>query len=639
MAIAARRERETMPTQISEVVGYLRRSILRQDVAGLTDGQLLGRFLDHRDEAAVAALVQRHGPMVWGVCRRILSNHHDAEDAFQAAFLVLVRKAASIRTNVGNWLYGVAHQTALKARTIRAKRHRRERPVTGMPEPAVTERDLWNDLQPLLDQELSRLPQKYRTVVVLCDLEGRTRKEAARQLGCPEGTVASWLARARALLAKRLSRHGLAITAATLTAALSQAPASANVPPALVSSTINILTLFAAGQAVATGIISGTVATLTEGVLKAMLLNKIKAVATVLCVVAVFGAGVSGLTHRTQAAAQTEGYKQAYPPDDPGTPAGGPPISDKSDKESPRELRGELKLDNVPIRSFTGHGDFVRSVSFSPDGKRALSGSYDETMRLWDVETGKEICRFTGHKGEITSVSFSRDGKLALSGGTDRIVRLWEVQTGKVLRVFAGHKGDVISVTMSPEGKQVLSAGADKTLRLWEVGTGKEVHAFTGHTDSVWTVSFSPDGSRALSGGEDRTLRLWDVETGKELLCIRGHAGWVSSVSFSPDGKRALSTSQDKTVRLWDVETGNEIRCLKGHKGEVTCALFSPDGKRILSGGTDGTLRLWDLATGKELHVFKRDKGIVLSVAFSPDGKRALSGSSDRMMYLWDVAP
>src|SRR5215510_5167446 len=166
-------------SQMSEVIQHLRRAVLLREVAGLTDGQLLKDYLGHRHEAALAALVQRHGPMVWGVCRRVLRNYHDAEDAFQATFLVFVRKGASIasRELVANWLYGVAHQTALKARSTAARRKVRERQVTEMPEPAVTEEDLWRDLQPLLDEELSRLPNKFRTVVVLCDLEGKTRRE------------------------------------------------------------------------------------------------------------------------------------------------------------------------------------------------------------------------------------------------------------------------------------------------------------------------------------------------------------------------------------------------------------------------------------------------------------------------------
>jgi RNA polymerase sigma factor (sigma-70 family) len=171
-----------MPTQGNELVQHLRQALLPQDEAGLTDGQLLGQFIEHRNEAAIAVLVRRHGPMVWGVCRRILANHQDAEDAFQATFLVLVRKARSVRRRdmVGNWLYGVANQTARKARAMAAKRRTRERQVTPLPEvrePA----DSSAELELLLDQELSRLPDKYRTAIVLCDLEGKTRKEAARQ--------------------------------------------------------------------------------------------------------------------------------------------------------------------------------------------------------------------------------------------------------------------------------------------------------------------------------------------------------------------------------------------------------------------------------------------------------------------------
>src|SRR6516162_5869205 len=168
-------------SQASEVIRHLRRAVLLRDGAGLTDGQLLEDYLRCRDEAALAALVRRHGPMVWGVCRRVVRNDHDAEDAFQATFLVLVRKAASLASPelLANWLYGVAHQTALKARATTTKRMARERQLTEMPAPAVMEQDLWNDLQPLLDQELGSLPDKYRVAIVLCDLEGKTRREAA----------------------------------------------------------------------------------------------------------------------------------------------------------------------------------------------------------------------------------------------------------------------------------------------------------------------------------------------------------------------------------------------------------------------------------------------------------------------------
>jgi RNA polymerase sigma factor (sigma-70 family) len=279
--------------QMSGFIQHLRR-VLR-DGAGLTDGQLLGDYLSRRDEAAIAALVRRHGPMVWGVCRRVLRNHHDAEDAFQTTFLVLVRKAASIasRELLANWLYGVAHQTALKARATAAKRKERERQAAEMPEPAATQQDPWCDLQPLLDEELSRLPDKYRSVIVLCDLEGKTRKEAARQLGCPEGTVAGRLARARIMLAKRLTRRGVALSGGALAAVLSQQAASAGVPTSVAVSTIKAATLLAAGKAAATGVISVKVVALTEGVMKAMLLTKLKTLMGCLLVAALVGFGAA----------------------------------------------------------------------------------------------------------------------------------------------------------------------------------------------------------------------------------------------------------------------------------------------------------------------------------------------------------
>src|SRR5262245_1627244 len=284
-------------SQMSEVISHLRRTVLLRVGAELTDWQLLEDYLCRREEAALEALVRRHAPMVWGVCRRVLGNHHDAEDAFQATFLVLVRKASSIASPklLANWLYGVAHQTALKARATAAKRRARERQVAQMPEPAATEPDLWNDVQPLLDQELSRLPDRYRVAIVLCDLEGKTRKEAARQLGVPEGTLAARVARGRVMLAKRLARHGLAVSGGALGMVLSQHVTSAGVPASVVSNTIKAASLFAAGPTAAVGLISARAAALTEGVTKTMLLTKLNVATAAALLVAVLGAGAVGL--------------------------------------------------------------------------------------------------------------------------------------------------------------------------------------------------------------------------------------------------------------------------------------------------------------------------------------------------------
>src|SRR5437879_3635968 len=198
------------------------RVALRSGTAVLTDAQLLACYLERRDEAAFAAIVRRHGPLVMGVCRRILGNCHDADDAFQATFLVLIRKAASIsqRELLANWLYGVAQITARKARATAARIRTRERQVADLPEPATSQpASCWAELVPLLDHELGRLPDVYRVPIILCDLQGKSRKEAAGQLDCPEGTVSSRLARGRKLLARRLARRRMAISAGCLAAA------------------------------------------------------------------------------------------------------------------------------------------------------------------------------------------------------------------------------------------------------------------------------------------------------------------------------------------------------------------------------------------------------------------------------------
>jgi RNA polymerase sigma factor (sigma-70 family) len=290
-----------MPTtQTTGILPHLRRALLLGDGAGQTDGQLLDDYLSRGDQAALAALVRRHAPMVWGVCRRVLRNDADVEDAFQATFLVLVRRAASVvpREMVANWLYGVAHRTALKARATAAKRKGRERQVAQMPEPAVADKDPGQGVRPLLDQELSCLPEKYRAVLVLCDLEGKTRKQAARQLGVPEGTVAGRLARARALLARRFARHGVVLSAGGLATVLAQ-EASAGVPASVLSSTIKAASLFAAGKAAA-GVISARAAALTEGVLKSMVLSKTKLILWAALAVGLTAAGWS--VYRAQAA-------------------------------------------------------------------------------------------------------------------------------------------------------------------------------------------------------------------------------------------------------------------------------------------------------------------------------------------------
>jgi len=265
----------------------------------LSDEELLERFVageDEAAEAAFAALVNRHGAMVLGVCRRVLGNRHAAEDAFQATFLVLARKAPAIarREQLASWLHGVARRTALDARGRVARQQAREKRLGAILPVKPPDQTLTRELRAILDEELGRLPERHRVAIVLCELEGLSRREAAGRLGVTEGTLSSRLARAKARLRDRLTRRGLALSTAVLASALTQDAQAVTVPPALVDSTIRVATLVAAGSSLA-GVVSTSVVTLTEGVLKAMLLAKLKLVILGLAAVALFTTGVGVL--------------------------------------------------------------------------------------------------------------------------------------------------------------------------------------------------------------------------------------------------------------------------------------------------------------------------------------------------------
>jgi RNA polymerase sigma factor (sigma-70 family) len=315
------------------IFACLRKAML-PDGAGLTDGQLLRQYFAGRDEAAFAVLVRRHGPMVLGVCRRLLRRIEDAEDAFQAAFIVLARKGRRIaeRQTIGGWLHGVAYHVALNVRDRGVRRRAKEQQVEDMPHPIVMPEEDQSELLAKLDRELNRLPEKYRVPVVLCELEGRSRKEAARQLGLAEGTLSSRLATARKTLANRMAGRGLAVGGASLTALLASEAGAAVVSGPLVASTVR-----AAG-----GVVSAGVVALAEGVLKAMLLTKIKSAGLVLLFASVIGVGAVGLTYRTATAA------------DSPQPANAPRATAKAanpDKDDLEALRLEVEALRVSLQA------------------------------------------------------------------------------------------------------------------------------------------------------------------------------------------------------------------------------------------------------------------------------------------------
>jgi RNA polymerase sigma factor (sigma-70 family) len=646
---------------LSKVLQYLHGALC--DGAALSDGQLLATFVEHRNEDAFAALVRRHGPMVWGVCRRALSSHHDAEDAFQAAFLVLVRKAASVkpREMVANWLYGVAYQTALKARATAAKRRARERQVTEMPEPEEARQDLWHDLQPLLDQELSRLPDRYRSVIVLCDLQGKTRKEAALQLGVPEGTVAGRLARARTMLAKRLARHGLVVSGGALAAVLSQNAASAGVPASVTSSAIKVAGLFALGQAAATNAISGKVVTLTDGVIKAMLLTKLKGVLVRLSLLAVLAFAADTSWQRTSAEPAPENNDAAQAAD--RTHKAAKDAFKAADALQRHE--GPVLLANVPaprtgeagpapITTLAGHRLPVQALAFWPDGAALTSVGYFQNaaaggpeVAVWDVAKGVPTAQRNEHLSSVPFLTLAlTPGGRSLAAMQDGSVWLWEAGAPEQKRRLCEHPTPVLALAFSPDGRTLAVADHTCDATLWDVTTGRPRARCKGRAHNVSALAFTPDGATLAGGGADRVIRLWDTGTGQERGTLRGHDSFILALAFSPDGRSLASSAGDGGLKLWDVPppgrpagktgSGQAERATLEIGNEVAAVAFAPDGKTLAVAAGD-TVQLWDVRSGKRLANLEGQEGRVRCLAYSPSGKHLACGGSDKTVRIWHV--
>jgi RNA polymerase sigma factor (sigma-70 family) len=653
--------------QLRTVVHHLRRLIGPPPGAGVPDAQLLERFVRHRDPAAFELLVRRYERMVHGVCRRVLRDPNDADDAFQATFLVFVRKAGSIsrRESVGGWLYRVAYRVALRARAAAARQL--VQPLTDEPleqSGGPDEQAAWRDLRPLLDQELNRLPEKYRVPVVLCYLESRTYEEAARQLGCSRGTVSTRLTRARELLRRRLTRRGLALSGGLLAGLLAEQAAPAAPAAALVEATLKAALLFAADKAAAAGLVPATVLTLTHGALHAMLLTKLKVLTGVLAALAFFGLGAGALTYRVVAAEQDNPRAKEARDDQPRKEEASKNGLDQTDApksgldQSPREPTPAPKKEEPAPEAKPGtwqeRANFVwtkdefTSVKFSPDGRLLATGSRDGSVQLWEVASAKELRRLEAG-ASVYSVAFSPDGKLLATGGGERdksgVGKLWDLSTGAESGSFGGSNelpkievnfrnpapspGTITSVAFAPDGQTLAFATREMAAVIWDIGRRQSRASVRTNGMTAFCVAFSPDGKLVASAGGAEfvgqrnmpgQILLIDAATGKELLGMRP-GDTATSVAFAPDGKTLATGGFDKTVRIWDVATGREVRQSAGHSDVVRSVAFSPDGRTLASGGFDGTVRVWHAASGKEVAILKGVGGGVMSVAFSPDGR------------------
>jgi RNA polymerase sigma factor (sigma-70 family) len=616
------------PTLVSAI--HRARSLAAQQGVSATDAQLLDRYVRQRDEPAFELLVWRHGAMVHGVCLRILGHSQDAEDVFQATFLALVRQAASLgqRETLGGWLHRVASRIARRARAQTARRLAREQNWQPAAAPDGSEEVESRDLRAVLDEELGRLPDRLRVPFVLCHLEGRTNEAAARELGCPAGTIKSRLAEARSRLGQALARRGVALSGAGVVAALAS-PAAGMPAPALVISTVGTASHYLTGGAAAAGLVAPRAVALAGGVFRDMFLNKLK---TWMALALLVGVTAVGFAASRDSA---------------------PPAADR--RAAPREARAEKpRAALVWQRRETKvkKDKAVTVATLSPDGKTLAVGLRGGGVRFYDVATGKKRAAKKEHIEEVECLAFSADGKKLASGSAGKKVLVFKVATGKLDRTcdLRGNAG----LAFSANGKQLL-AGFALRGRESEFGSAAVVDLATGKAGvsvsaggKVHAVAFAHAGLRAVAvcaePGEILASRgltkvcLYDFEEVRLYDgWLKGHKGDVRCAAFSPDDEWLATGGDDKRVIVWDLKRGGKKQ-FAGHTATVRAVAFSKDGKRLASVGDDNTVRVWDLPGNKQLAELKGHKDGLRAVHLSADGKKVTAVSSLGEVAVWELA-
>jgi RNA polymerase sigma factor (sigma-70 family) len=632
-----------MGWRASAILRHLRKLSAEHGADDLSDGELVERYVANRDEAAFTAFVRRHGPLVWCVCLDGLKHEQDAEDAFQATFLVLARRAAAIRkqASVASWLHGVAYRVALRARVEAARR-----PAPECEGPTMSQMDplaeaTRREQREILHDELNRLAEKYRAPLVLCYLEGKTQDEAARQLAWSKRTFCRRLGQARGLLQMRLQRRGLAWSAVFAVGALAQPAPSAVLPVGLVLATVRAVQAFATRSAV--GGASTKAAALAENVLRAAAAALLKAWAVLAVVWGGLVAGTGLLAYR----AWVGGNPDAGPPGRAPAEWAALPPKPAPQRADRRDAYGDPLPEGVRARLGTSRlrpSYEIYNLAFAPDSKTLATGGY-ECVHIWDAATGQTVRSLPMPGGLVRPLAFAPNGQMLAAGGLGPAIRLWDVGTGAVVREIRGYGGKVVSLVFSPDGRTLVSGTTDGTVRLWDVATGEEAGrleqpalAYDYARTLRWPFAGVPDNRIIARRDLGDPRRLWDAATGREVRGLDRLPQSLSALALArDDGVAATASTSAPTIRLWQVASGNELRQLHGHQ-ELVCALaFSADGRLLASGDTAGVIRLWHAAAGTEAGQIQTGQPGFNGLAFSPDN-RSLASCVDTTIRLWDVA-
>jgi RNA polymerase sigma factor (sigma-70 family) len=612
----------------------------------LTDEQLLQRFVTQRDESAFAALFKRHGPMVLGVCLSVLRHTQDAEDACQASFLVLARKAASIRAreSVASWLHGVTYRLARKLEATRTRK-----PIDGTrdrPPPNPIDELNWREVRQVIHVELQRLPRSYQLPLILCYLEGQTQDEAAKRLGWTAATLKGRLDRGRDMLRRRLTRRGLALEATLLATVL--IPGSS--PAALAAATVRAAMVLASGQILGEQISAQTIALVQEGI-KALLATKLKMMAGLVLTLGllVAGAGWAGYgagAGRRTIANQRDGLKTSQSPPKKaleGALADGSRVDFHGDP-----LPGGAVARIGTTRFLQGNRNRGNPIAFTRDGRQILSIDSSKAVVFWDAATGKEARRLEGRGDYLHTFVLSPDGKiLATVDSREPKIRLWNVATGKEIHELTlapgappALSGYWPSATFAPDGMTFAASMDDGVIRRWDTATWQPVPSLPKGgqklvgVDKVGALNyfFLPDGKTFISANDG--IQWLDISTDKEIRRLDVSPGFKNSwtMAVSPDGSRLAALVAPNVLYLWNAATGAEISRStldSPYLEEKCCLCFSPDSQRFAFYVSPSFVRgsanvretmLLDADTGKVLRRWG-NVGSVENMAFSPDGK------------------